>query len=193
MKHKYIVILGIVVIAAILFLTFGFPKPDESLSDATISGSAIENNKVTEGVEVPVNKETSSFSFEGFGPGKSHIGTFNEYSAFLIITEDEIIGLKGTIVVDSVTTEIDKLTEHLKSDDFFDAAKYPEIKFVSQEIKDGKMIGELTFRGITKSISFPVTVEESGIKSTFVLNTAEFGMETTFAEEDVVINFDFRE
>ena len=193
MKHKSIVILGIIVLAAILFLTFGFPKPDDSLSDATISGSAIENNKFADGVEVPVNKETSSFSFDVFGPGKSHIGTFNEYNSYLITTKDEIVGLKGTIIVDSVTTEIGKLTEHLKSEDFFDAARFPEIKFVSQEIKDGQMTGELTFRGVTKTISFPVTVGESGVKSTFVLETAEFGMATTFAEEDVVINFDFRE
>ena len=193
MKHRSIVILGIIVLAAILFLTFGFPKPPEGLSEAAISANVIENeNKLAEGIDIPINKETSSFTFEGFGPGKSHVGTFNQYEVNLITKEGEIVGLKGAIAVDSVNTEIDKLTEDLKGKNFFDAATYPEIRFVSEQIKDREMTGELTFRGVTKTISFPVAVSDSGISSNFVLNTEEFGIKTAFAEEDVVINFNFR-
>src|SRR3546814_12198479 len=40
-----------------------------------------------------------------------------------------------TIPLANLRTNVDKFTDHLKSPDFFDAAKYPEIKFVSTSVK----------------------------------------------------------
>ena len=61
----------------------------------------------------------------------------------------------------------DKLVGHLKSDDFFGVETHPTATFVlkSAEKKSGNeytVKGDLTIKGITKSIEFPATVKVSG-------------------------------
>ncbi|HEY0868049.1 MAG TPA: YceI family protein [Fimbriimonas sp.] len=67
-----------------------------------------------------------------------------------------------TIATDSIDTAIAPRDTHLKSADFFDAAKYPEIKFQSTKVrKDGERYvadGNLTIKDVTKPVSIPFTV-----------------------------------
>jgi len=91
----------------------------------------------------------------------------------------------------SLTTEIDKLTNHLKSPDFFEVRQYPTAKFESTKITpaQGKseITGKLTLHGVTKEISFPATVAitPSGLSlhSEFSINRSQFGM--TFGPNQV--------
>lgn len=61
----------------------------------------------------------------------------------------------------SINTGVEKRDDHLKSADFFDVAKYPELTFKSTGIKkSGKgyvLNGTLTIRGISKDVSIPFT------------------------------------
>jgi len=71
-----------------------------------------------------------------------------------------------TIEVGSVDTRDEKRDNHLKSADFFDAAKFPTITFKSTKVTPGKdgaltVVGNLTMRGVTK----PVTLEGSITKA----------------------------
>jgi len=71
-----------------------------------------------------------------------------------------------TIEVGSVDTRDEKRDNHLKSADFFDAAKFPAITFKSTKVvagKDGALTidGNLTMHGVTK----PVTLEGSITKA----------------------------
>jgi len=71
-----------------------------------------------------------------------------------------------TIEVGSVDTRDEKRDNHLKSADFFDAAKFPTITFKSTKVTAGKegaitVAGNLTMRGVTK----PVTLEGSITKA----------------------------
>lgn len=56
----------------------------------------------------------------------------------------------------SVNTKNTDRDAHLKSDDFFNAEKYPEIKFVSKSFDGEKLIGDLTIRDVTKEITLDV-------------------------------------
>lgn len=66
-----------------------------------------------------------------------------------------------TIAVDSINSHVKKFDDHLKSDDFFDVAKFPTATFKSTKVEKGsaqgsyKVSGDLTIRGITK----PVTLD----------------------------------
>src|SRR5690606_24220128 len=55
---------------------------------------------------------------------------------------------------------------HLKNEDFFDAPKFPEATFdiakVSGSGNDLSVTGRLTIKGITKSVTFPAVVHQSG-------------------------------
>jgi polyisoprenoid-binding protein YceI len=72
--------------------------------------------------------------------------TFNKFSA--------------SIDTASIDTGIEKRDAHLKSDDFFLSEKFPKMTFVMKSYKadgdEGKMVGELTIRGITKPVTLDV-------------------------------------
>ncbi len=92
----------------------------------------------------------------------------------------------------SVSTGNTNRDDHLKSDDFFNAEKYPEIKFVSKQVTPGegkkfKMIGELTIRDSTKVVSFDC--EFNGLISAFGGKRAGFSAETTINRQDFNVKF----
>lgn len=178
----------------IVLLTIGyfslssyFHGPGDEASISEISGNAVNyaGDKI-----VPVDQSNSFFEFEGYAVGKSHIGTFDDWSGNLIYYNGEIIGADGMINVVSVNTGIDKLDNHLKNDDFFDVEKYPEIKFVSTGLEDGIMTGELDFRGVKKEISFPIVID-NGISADFFLDVTSFEFKNTGVNKDVRISFRF--
>lgn len=83
--------------------------------------------------------------------------------------------------VESINTGNEQRDGHLKSADFFDAANYPKLTFVSTSIvnKDGaeyKVTGDLTIRGVTKPIT--LTVEFGGTQVNFYGQTVA-GFEIT--------------
>ncbi len=72
-----------------------------------------------------------------------------------------------SVAADSIDSFMAQRNEHLKDASFFDAAKYPDIHFVSTryvpEGKDaGKLYGNITLRGVTKPAVFNVTLEGAG-------------------------------
>lgn len=73
-----------------------------------------------------------------------------------------------TINVESVTTGVVALDNHLQSEDFFNVAKYPTATFVSTKItpKDAThftLVGNLTLHGITKPVTLAVTQNKHGM------------------------------
>ena len=105
-----------------------------------------------------------------------------EFSAkHLMITtvKGRITDVEGTIVIDeknpmnslveatlkaiSLDTRTDQRDQHLRSADFLDVEKYPEIKFRSSRIEGSrqefKLIGDLTIRDVTREITLDVQFE----------------------------------
>jgi polyisoprenoid-binding protein YceI len=72
----------------------------------------------------------------------------------------------GSFVIDMNTIEVldlegeykGKLTNHLKSDDFFSVEKFPTSNFVITKITGNNITGNLTIKGITNSITFPAAI-----------------------------------
>jgi polyisoprenoid-binding protein YceI len=67
------------------------------------------------------------------------------------------------VPMNSLDTGIEKFDQHLWSADFFDAAKFPEATFKSTKVTDAgkgklKLLGNLTIHGVTKPVTFDVTV-----------------------------------
>src|SRR5690625_6214873 len=50
----------------------------------------------------------------------------------------------------SINTKNEDRDTHLKSDDFFSAEKFPEMKFVSKTFDGEKLVGDLTIKDVTK-------------------------------------------
>ena len=92
-------------------------------------------------------------------------GSFKDFNVSLKSTKDDFsdASVEGTIQVASINTDNSMRDGHLKSDDFFNAEKYPQIKFKSSSFEktgDGKykIIGDLTIRDVTKKATFDATL-----------------------------------
>jgi polyisoprenoid-binding protein YceI len=96
-----------------------------------------------------------------------------------------------TADVNSISTDNEMRDKHLKSDDFFNAEKFPTITFESKKIKSlggNKYIltGDLTIRDVTKSVSLPLVYNGSvkdpwgnlkaGFKATGKINRKDFNL-----------------
>jgi polyisoprenoid-binding protein YceI len=95
-------------------------------------------------------------------------GRFKDFEATLIQTNDDLSDskLNATIKVNSINTDNEKRDGHLKSADFFDAEKYPEITFVSKSFtKSGN--------GQVKDPWGNLIV---GFKATTTVNRKDFGI-----------------
>lgn len=151
-------------------------------------------------VEVKLTPENTLIQFVGIHKGDKpdpRTGKFGKFNGLAKAADGKLTEV--TIVIDtpSLETEIEKLTNHLKSPDFFDVRQNPEAKFVSKSIEtadDGtvKITGDLTLLKETKSISFPAKVKvgkEIALDAEFVINRVDFGMDygTDNVHEDVTM------
>lgn len=92
-------------------------------------------------------------------------GSFKNFDA-VVKSSDETFKdavIEFTADVKSINTANDKRDEHLKSDDFFNADKFPQIKFKSKSFKKVsgnkyKLTGDFTMRDVTKTITLDVVL-----------------------------------
>lgn len=190
-SYVYLSIALSIIVLTLLFL-IGFSGPPSDKERALISGKAldldylgeIEYNEIKD-----ISIENSAFEFEGYGPGKSHKGSFKEYSGRIYLSEGRVAGFGGKINTSSVSTGIERLDSHLKNKDFFDSDKYPQIEFSSIKIDDVNAKGELKFRGITQEISFPIEIGENSLSADFLLDITPFQIEYIGINKDVRLAF----
>jgi len=90
-------------------------------------------------------------------------GSFGSYNGKIEADGDDFENAKATFTadIDSISTNNEDRDQHLKSDDFFNAEEYPQLKFEStnfEKVGDGeyKVTGDLTIRDVTKEIELGV-------------------------------------
>ncbi|GAB3507140.1 YceI family protein [Spirosoma knui] len=123
-------------------------------------------------------------------------GNFKTFDAKVTATKPDLSDavFELTADVNSISTDNERRDNHLKSPDFFDAAKYPTITFKSKsfqkvEGKKYKILGDLTMHGVTKPVTLdavmngPVTMEnprgkqeKAGFKIAGTLKRSDFGV-----------------
>ena len=92
------------------------------------------------------------------------LGRFNTFDGGFSYDENKPNAAKINIEIDTASLDSNhaERDKHLKSDDFLDVKKFPKAIFKSQNIKfsddgEGIVTGLFTLKGITKTISFPIT------------------------------------
>lgn len=122
-------------------------------------------------------------------------GYFKDYDAKVSTTADDFAGatIEFTAKTASVFTDNERRDGHLKSDDFFNAEKFPDLKFTGSVVKEnGKYVlkGNLTIRDVTKPVTFDVTYggriktpnpqnpngEKAGFKIKGQINRMDYGL-----------------
>ncbi len=90
-------------------------------------------------------------------------GSFNKFEGTGVYDEKtkKISNIKITITTDSIFTNEPDRDKHLKSADFFDTAKFPDLKFESTGSTDAKtgaeIKGKITIKGVTKDLTLKIT------------------------------------
>lgn len=186
-KNVFIVIIAFVVIGGIyLFNKNSVPANLEQANVLNNNSQESEGTPVSLG-EVPTAKNLS-FTFTGYGPaGKFHDGVFND-----VTLSTSSVVFKSA----SVDTGIDGLDKHLCAAEFFDCVTYPEIKFTADSLVQKtettyEVVGTLTFKDITKQVSFTAVKEGNKVSSDFLLDTTEFNFDPKLVENNVRVRFSF--
>ncbi|EUJ21582.1 YceI family protein [Listeria aquatica] len=123
-------------------------------------------------------------------------GAFNTFEADVEMDPENLQDAKIKFTVDaaSVDTRQAQRDGHLKSEDFFNTEKYPNITFVSTDITpDGddeyEITGDLTIREVTKPITFHVTYEGTGKDPNTGNMVAGFEGRGKFNRKDFGLNY----
>ncbi|HYH55838.1 MAG TPA: YceI family protein [Anseongella sp.] len=126
-------------------------------------------------------------------------GLFKTFDASIVSSEEDFSDAVFELSADaaSIDTEVEKRDNHLKSADFFEVEKFPEITFKSTSIKKAgkdkyKLSGNLTMHGVTKPVTMDLwyrgSVENpqdkskiAGFQLTGTLKRSDFNIGAKFA------------
>jgi polyisoprenoid-binding protein YceI len=85
-----------------------------------------------------------------------------------------------TLDMTTIRHENGQLQTHLRDEAFFDATRFPTATFVLRTLTGTTATGQLTLKGVTKPVSFPVLVSQEGdglrIKGRAVIDRTQFGI-----------------
>jgi polyisoprenoid-binding protein YceI len=92
-------------------------------------------------------------------------GRFKDFKGTIHFDEKDVTksSVEFTAKVESIDTGVEPRNKHLRTADFFDVEKFPEMTFKSTRVdrkgKDGYVLhGDLTLKGVTKQVALPFTV-----------------------------------
>jgi polyisoprenoid-binding protein YceI len=188
---------GITILSLLMFVTAcNDPAADQTKA---VTGDAKQvASPGAQGQRYQITPQNSKIDFVGSKVTGSHNGSFQKFAGEINFAgAPERSRVNITIEADSITTDDEGLTKHLKTADFFDVAQYPQVTFVSTEIKPGgekgathTVTGNLTMHGVTKAVTFPATIavtpDVATVDSSFSVNRKDFGINYAGARDNLI-------
>ena len=181
-KHGYLIAVLIVSFTA---LTAFVSKNENGTSIST---------SVSEKWKVDKTHSTVKFSVSHMVVAEQE-GNFKVFDGSLDYSKPDMSDAKinFTIDINSINTENESRDNHLKGDDFFNAAKFPTATFTSTSFKPKgnnkyELTGNLTIRDITRSVTFDVLY--GGVHKTSKSEKAGFKASTTINRFDYNLKWD---
>jgi polyisoprenoid-binding protein YceI len=135
------------------------PPRDESVERtleviSAVSVQQLQADPATSRVRFAVTKATGG-----------HMAHFERFAAFAKVKGDQVSLVRVEIEVPSLVADVPDFAEHVLTNDFLDAEKYPKSAFVTTSITekaDGahthRFEGTFVLRGVTQKLGFPATV-----------------------------------
>lgn len=120
-------------------------------------------------------------------------GKFTDFNVSIVYDDTDVTKstVNAVIKTASIDTGIERRDAHLRTPDFFDAEKFPEITFQSKRVeKKGNQLvahGTFTMHGVSKEITLPFTITgvskdpkdggtTLGVKSNLTVKRSDYGM-----------------
>jgi polyisoprenoid-binding protein YceI len=144
---------------------------------------------------------TKDFSIEF--KSKDPSGSFKIMEGDIDFDEKDLAGSNFDFKIDvrSISTGNGMMTKKAQTPEWFDSAKHPYAKFKSTKVekKEGNLYnitGNLTIKGITKTVTVPANYSKAGskitFKGTFNVNRIDFkvGKKSTAVPDIMKVNFE---
>lgn len=182
-----------------------------SISTTTTTTNTTAPKMETKGTALPISAENSKVEFTGSKVTGKHDGGFKAFTGTIDLVNAKAEDSRVSVDIDmnSLYSDNESLTGHLKSADFFEVEKYPKATFVSTKIAPDAakgagnytVTGDFNLRGTTKAITFPakitVTDAQVAVNSEFSINRKDFGIvyagkTDDLIRDDVVIRLDLK-
>ncbi len=190
-------------------------KHVSSILLALVFGASATATSPIDGEKKEVKTEQSKVTWKAYKVTGSHYGSIALKEGALEFDGDKLIG--GDFVVDMTTINTQdlegdskgKLDGHLNSDDFFSVATHKTSKLVFTDVKSTgknsyKVTGDLTIKGITKPVTFDVSVYGSKATATLKVDRTNYdvkygsgsffdnlGDKAIYDEFDLVVDLEF--
>ena len=163
------------------------------------SGNAVAG-PAAKGELLAIDPDNSKVSFVGSKVTGSHDGGFTKFSGSINLVNNKVEDSSVNVDIEtaSIFANVDQLTQHLKSADFFDVEKYPKATFTSTGLVPNTekgadnytVTGDLELHGQKKSITFPATIKVGAdnveVNAEFSINRKDFGILYAGKADDLI-------
>jgi polyisoprenoid-binding protein YceI len=136
------------------------------------------------------NHTQVSFTYDHFG-FSNPTGRLEDIKGTVVVDQADWAksSVEVTMPLSGLHTGVPKLDEHLKTPDFFDAAKFPDVTFKSTKVTKtgaGKLdiTGDLTVHGVTKPVTLHAHVNKIGENKMIGSQTAGFDADATLKRSE---------
>jgi polyisoprenoid-binding protein YceI len=121
-------------------------------------------------------------------------GRFDKFEGTFVTGEDPAqSSVTASVDLSSINTGQEQRDAHIRSADFFEVEKYPEMTFVSTGVKAAEegfvLEGDLTLKGVTKAVAFDLEVNGFG-PDAYGGTRAGFSAITQINRKDFGVSFD---
>ena len=189
-----------------LLVCYGCSNPADKVPEASVSAKTNVPAGIANAADASAAKartyvlgpENSKIAFTASKVTRKHDGGFKQFSGELHVVDGKLTdtGNKIVIQMDSIYTDTDRLTGHLKTPDFFNVAQIPTATFETVSITPGQtnstVTGNLTLHGVTKQISFPATIQVSDsavdVNAEFFIKRMDFDVKYPGKPDDLIRN-----
>jgi polyisoprenoid-binding protein YceI len=120
-------------------------------------------------------------------------GRFKDFTGTIHYDDSDLTKstVEFTAKVESIDTGVEPRDKHLRTADFFEAEKYPEMTFKSTRVErkgkqGGILYGDFTLKGVTKQVSLPFTITGAvkdpwgntrfGVNAKTTINRRDYGI-----------------
>lgn len=175
----------------VVSLLAGCANPADKTEDAKVA-EAVDAVKTVADAKTYSISGDSTISFVGSKVTGSHDGGFLNFSGTIAVADGKIApASRITIQMESLWSDSNRLTGHLKNADFFDVPNFPTAEFVVTSMdNNGTLTGNLTMHGVTKSISFSSDVDISegsiSLKAEFDIRRFDWGVVYKGKADDLI-------
>ena len=174
-----------------------------------IAGLAVSAITLTAAARLEVERYELDRSHTNIGFVVRHLGVsnvrgkFNKFDGEILLDTEDITksSVRVTIDVASIDTDNERRDNHLRSEDFFEVARFPGITFVGKRVeKMGQQLvvhGDLTIRDVTRQVAIPFELsgpvnvgrgqKKLGAEGSITINRFDYGLKWNRMTEAVAV------